>query len=238
MSQGAGGFGSQGSTKRALKAVRSIVVSQIIQAEPQSDDGPVVLNSHPIESFVTCAVLKEHTDAPKKIEIWDSTGSIDLRVPSNRELPEDVEDHVGEYVNVYGHFRIFAGKKIIDFDRVEFDLKPYQFLYHEVFAAREWYHYTDVLPLDEKSLAEAKTEGEKPKAESGLFVDEDPNWELKQRITEIVRGADENDDEASTEYIARELCIAEDTLNPLLLNLANEGTIYEVAGCYRISELS
>lgn len=238
MSQGAG-FGSQDSSRTTLKAIRTIVISQIAQAEISGDDGPIMLDSHPIESFVTCGVLKEYSDSPRKVAIWDSTGSADLRVPTNRELPQEIDDYIGQYVNVYGQFRTFNGKKTIDCTRVELNLKPYQFLYHEILAAREWYHYTDILPLDEKRLAESAEGDTKNKEDGDLFVgDNDPNWDLKKRITDIVRGADENDDEASAEYIARELCLDELKIQPMLLKLANEGTIYEVGGNFRISELS
>lgn len=232
------GFGgSQSQSRKVLKPIRTIMVAQINQAEPSSDDGPVLLNDYPIEYFVMCAIVKEYSESPKKIEVWDSTGEIDLRIPNNRELPEDIEENVGKFANIYGHFRIFNGKRMTDVDRIEFNISPYQFLYHEVEAAREWYNYANILPIDDTTLADKANEKIETKLEESLFVADSSNEELKQRILDIIKGADENDDDASSEYISRELCLDESEWNPTLNKLANDGVIYEVGGCFRISEL-
>lgn len=247
-----------GAAKRAIRPVRALMISQVLGAELKYDnpDGPVVIDSSTVANAVLCVELLDVAESSKKakidqddgpsnaqisrkLKVGDATGTLEVRLPPYSNLQaSDYEEHYNKFGIMHGHFRIFEKKIYFDFARFDFDIHPYQFLYHEIEAARESYHYQGLVTLD-KSLSRMSEDPQRSSAVKGeteeqMFVANSPGEnDMKERILGIIRGFEDTGDGASTDYIASELGLDNKQLLGILYSLENEAKVYEIENCWR-----
>lgn len=247
-----------GAAKRAVRPVRALMISQVLSAglEYDNPDGPVVIDSNPVANAVLCVELLDVSESSKRaktdqddgsfnaqvskrLKVGDATGTLEVRLPPYSNVQaSDYEEHYNQFGNMYGHFRIFEKKIYFDFTRFEFDVHPYQFLYHEIEAARESYHYQGLVTLD-KSLSSVsedpkKSSNVKGEVEQPMFVANfSEENDMKERILGIIKGNEDLGDVATTEYIASELSLDVNQLLGILYSLENEAKVYEIENCWR-----
>lgn len=227
---------SNGVKKPSVRTVRALLVSQVVDAPMAGDDGPVLIDENPVDQAVLCVKLTRVEDLgnSKRLEVNDTTGATEIRYSGNigGQYYDTIEEYIDKNIEIYGHFRIFQGKVSFEVARVSVDVHPYQPLYHEVEAAREWYHYNDLISLDASLKTNIQSQDTKPEE---LFIDD--SEQLKLRIVDIVTGKDGNEEGASLEFVAQEMAVEESRVKQLADKLMADGILYEVDGSYRISEM-
>lgn len=238
---GGGFFSQQGSQNNTtevsdapVRAVRTLLLGQLDGVVGEGD-GPVYIDNHPASQGVLCAMLRniyESNNNAKMLDVSDTTGEAELRYrdtdPENSDS-DKLNDYINQYVKLYGQFRTFNENTAFDVFRVEpVEDAPLGVVYHEIEAAREWYHYSDLIPigsslndsLDNTSQPLSNGNGNQP-----LFA-EDP-VEDQSRIMELIKSND-SESGATLEQISHNLGLAEARVRTLLDQLVGSGVLYEL----------
>lgn len=237
-----GGFfsqqGSQNNTTEAsdapVRAVRTLLLGQLDRVVGEGD-GPVYIDNHPASQGVLCAMLRniyESNNNAKMLDVSDTTGEAELRYrdtdPENSDA-DKLNDYLNQYVKLYGQFRTFNENTSFDVFRVEpVEDVPLGVVYHEIEAAREWYHYSDLIPIG-SSLNDSLDNTSQPTSNGNenqpLFA-EDP-VEDQSRIMELIKSND-SESGATLEQISHNLGLAEARVRTLLDQLVGSGVLYEL----------
>jgi len=221
--------------KHVNRSIRAIMIGQVGRATLETDDGPILVDGQEADEVVLCVAFLHTSEDGQRVTVSDSTGVMDCRLRGSVEVTEDM---LRNYNTIVGRFRIFQGKIMFDINRIDTEIEPYQHLYHEVEAAREWFHYSGNLPLGQ-SLEGKATAGTETntKQEEGLFVQDSSELSTEQRglITSAIDSLSE-ENEATPALIAVSINLDEPTTRKFLDILEADGAIYTSApGVYQVS---